>query len=822
MDEEIIISVNLDTNALVAETAAAVKSLKDLQSEQKALTKQMQEGNELTSEQAARYAELGKQIEDAKTTIKSNTALLQQNAQSTKESTGSLNELRQKLKEAQNAYAAMSQEQRESDLGKTAQQQIEQLHESVLEIEQSIGQSQRNVGNYADALKGFGGTVKSAFTGNISDAAKGVSGFGGSLSGVIPTVKGFAKTLLTTPLGWISAAIAAVVAVFGKLKEAFAKNDAAGTAFSKLFATFQPIIDGVSKALNTVVGWLGQAADAIANFFGGVSDEVAEAQKLVEAMDALQDAEREYVVQSAERTKEIERLKTQSVESDKYSVEQRRDFLRQALDLQEQDLQAQKDIAAEKYRLAKEQAERDQDTSDETKDRLAELEAAKINAEANFYTKKKEIASQLVAFDKQISDADAARTKAAQEQAKARAEAAQREADTTLQLQRQLEDAIIANMLDADAQKQAQTQVQYDREIEDLKKRLDTEKNLTVTQRQILNDLIVQTETAKAQALAALEDERQKKVEDNAKAIYDARMKYGLVTDEEKMQTELDELQAYYEQGLLQLDEFEQAKAEIEASYKPEDEGDDDEYSVEDAARELFGIDQDAIDYYKSLLEEGMDANEAFAKTQKMVAQTNVKSFSQAAGAMAGAFEDMSTMLEEYGSQTKSAQAAQKAFALAGILASQAQSIADGALAISAGIAQSQSVPFPANIAAIATTVATITSLIVSTVSSFVQAKNVLSSAGDAGAYATGGIVGGSSFSGDQLTARVNSGEMILTREQQANLFDMASSQVATGGGINYDRLADAMAAQPAPVMDYTEFQQFGQKVATYNEITKV
>lgn len=41
-----------------------------------------------------------------------------------------------------------------------------------------------------------------------------------------------------------------------------------------------------------------------------------------------------------------------------------------------------------------------------------------------------------------------------------------------------------------------------------------------------------------------------------------------------------------------------------------------------------------------------------------------------------------------------------------------------------------------------------------------------------AGSYANGGIVGGSSYYGDRLRVGVNSGEMILNRRQQKNLFD--------------------------------------------------
>ena len=39
--------------------------------------------------------------------------------------------------------------------------------------------------------------------------------------------------------------------------------------------------------------------------------------------------------------------------------------------------------------------------------------------------------------------------------------------------------------------------------------------------------------------------------------------------------------------------------------------------------------------------------------------------------------------------------------------------------------------------------------------------------------YATGGIVGGNSFVGDNMLIRANSGEMILNKKQQANLFNL-------------------------------------------------
>ena len=113
---------------------------------------------------------------------------------------------------------------------------------------------------------------------------------------------------------------------------------------------------------------------------------------------------------------------------------------------------------------------------------------------------------------------------------------------------------------------------------------------------------------------------------------------------------------------------------------------------------------------------------------------------------------------------------------------------------------------------------------VASVASSITQAKNLISGA-DAGNFATGGVVGGSSYTGDRMIAHVNSGEGIYTGAQANNLLqEIANNPVR--GGFDYEAYAQAtaaaVAAQPAPVVDYTEMQQFGQKVATYNEIASI
>lgn len=87
------------------------------------------------------------------------------------------------------------------------------------------------------------------------------------------------------------------------------------------------------------------------------------------------------------------------------------------------------------------------------------------------------------------------------------------------------------------------------------------------------------------------------------------------------------------------------------------------------------------------------------------------------------------------------------ALTTAQVASSQATTAAKGSEAIASGTAASQSMPFPLNLIALAATIAAIVSALATPVKG----------------YATGGVVPGNSFTGDNILARVNSGEEILT-----------------------------------------------------------
>lgn len=99
--------------------------------------------------------------------------------------------------------------------------------------------------------------------------------------------------------------------------------------------------------------------------------------------------------------------------------------------------------------------------------------------------------------------------------------------------------------------------------------------------------------------------------------------------------------------------------------------------------------------------------------------------------------------------------------------------------AISSATASGAKLPFPANLIAIAAGVSA-----------------VLAALAAISGFASGGVVGGGSTFGDRKFARVNSGEMILTKWQQARLFQMINTPKYTPPVFTQRTLPDMQTAQ--------------------------
>lgn len=167
----------------------------------------------------------------------------------------------------------------------------------------------------------------------------------------------------------------------------------------------------------------------------------------------------------------------------------------------------------------------------------------------------------------------------------------------------------------------------------------------------------------------------------------------------------------------------------------------------------------------------------------------NVKNPLQGFAAM---IQTITTLMQTYKTITELVTAAQNLFAASTTAAATADTAATGVEvanstaktsaasgeAIANATASGAKLPFPANIAAIAAGVAAV-----------IAALGAIS-----GAFATGGIVGGSGASttmGDNTLIRVNRGEMVLNNRQQARLFKMLDgglslNTTSTGGTVDF------------------------------------
>lgn len=824
MAEQIILDIQLDKGSVNADLRATLESLKQLKNEQKELTKAIKEGNDVDGEMSARLLDLKSQIKYTEAQAKGLAATQRVLTADGKKYEDTLNGQRQKLADMQSAYDAMDKEMRDSEGGKAFLAQIKEQHDAVLGLEGATGRMQRNVGNYGDSIKGvipsvdkFDAVLNKMGT-SMDDLQKGVGTASKSIVSHFATI---GKALITPPLGIIVAILTGIMLIFSKVASAIKKNDDAMTNLQVAFSAFKPIATAIGKIFEGIGVALSKVAVGIANVVTKISSALIpgfeEASKKVTeyilAVDALEETQRQYTVQNAKDAQEIAKYRAIAAEST--DLEERKKALQSAIALEEEIARRNVEIATKTLELRKEQARQEVDTTDETKNEIARLEAEKIQAETDYYNKKREMAAQIRELNNKINAENAknhqeyikrleAQRKAEEEAEKARQEALKASLENEKAIRQQMEDFKASLIKDAGERELVEMQLAGTREIEELKKRLETEKNLTEEGRAILNQLIIDKQT-----------ELDTQLKEKADALAEERINAEMQRIAEQEQTKIELRKAIAEENSaemleLQLEELElQQQAELENTILNEE----DKYLIVEKYEKLK----------QALVEETAKKNEEQATQMKMQLSSAMQSMAKNASS---AFGQMSELLEGYGEENEKASKAAKAFALMQLATDQAISISQTARAMVEAVqgatqaAASTGPLAPVMLAVyIAEMVGLVLGAVAGQVASIKQAKNILNGSDK---YAVGGVVGGTSYSGDKLTAKVNSGEMILNREQQTNLFKMAN----VGGGFDYSGFAEvvaqAVANQPAPILEYTEFESFANRVTKVRELSKL
>ena len=817
--EEIIVEVKVDAGETAQKLADVKQKMNELKAERKALNDAIKESGTVEAEQAQRLAEIQGELKGLTAEEKMYTAQLNIATQGNKTYGDSLVEMSAQLSKLKSEYRGMTKEQRESAAGQELQKSIQEMDKALKDADGSLGDFQRNVGNYQSALLGLNGNV-------LKVANLFAGGFSNGIKAAGTALKTFGKTMIATPLGWILAAVAAVVAIFNKLVDAFRKNDDAMTALSRAMASLQPILNVINKAFSAladvvakVVTGIMAAVTWVARLIPSYRQAADAAQELVDAEDALQEANRQYMVSSAERQKEIAELKKKERADETLTFQEREKIFQQIDELEKADLEEKKKNAAENLRIIEERAKQEADTSDETKDRIAQARAAMLQAETDYITGTTRIAARAAsAREQEAKVAEAAAEKQRQAWRKAQQER-QQALKTELEEMRKLQDLRLQFVKEDYVRERKQTELNYNRQIEDLRKRLKTEKNLTKATRETINQEIVTLEALKLQELARIDkehndlirqqDEEQARwVEQNFKeSLAHVGEAYEKAQEQRRQAWNAEQLR--YENDLQEklnkiygsTTELAQAELERASQFYQQLVGMDAE-----TKRALYTTEEE---YRAAVLAAEADMLQARTKSEEAM-RSQIEQTQTTLHAVTSALGDL---YEAAGEDAESYEKFKKALAIVDAVINLATTIAAATTASTAGDPYTMALRIAANVAAV-------TAQFASVIASIKSAQIP-----SAGSYATGGIVPGDSYTGDRMTAAVNSGEMILTKAQQQHLFDLLAAGVPRGLN-DYRQMAqafrEAVEDMPAPVLDYSEFIAYSDRRRQTAELVRI
>ena len=185
-----------------------------------------------------------------------------------------------------------------------------------------------------------------------------------------------------------------------------------------------------------------------------------------------------------------------------------------------------------------------------------------------------------------------------------------------------------------------------------------------------------------------------------------------------------------------------------------------------DMMAEADAILQQSLDNINAELQARREAQleiEKQERAKQALAEDTARAFGTVAGSIAN-------MLATFGEENKELTRLSKIIALA-------QIAIETGVATAKGISGAMSVPFPANLAAIATTIATIISGMTSAISTVKSAK-----------FATGGYVSGpGTATSDSIPARLSNGESVINAKSTAMFGPLLSSLNQMGGGVAFN-----------------------------------
>lgn len=336
------------------------------------------------------------------------------------------------------------------------------------------------------------------------------------------------------------------------------------------------LITGLASVILTVIegggkllGWISKMCESLPI----LGDAFKEQNRKIQERVDLQKSQIEYeqkvraeIVKSAERENTISELRAKVTDKEKYSAKERKDALEEAIRLEREQADEKKKIAELNLKnLELEASLTDNDA--EMNNKLAEAKAAVIRADTEYNNKIREMNARRSELNNQIIAGEKAKNDAAKKAAEDAVNIQKERADKEIEAIRQEEDTMLSLVKDGIEKQRQQVRLSYDREIEDLKKKLKEEKNLTAKAKDAIRETIKNKERQLQDELSKLSNEQiQKDIEQRQKLIelQLAAIKSG---SEQEYQLKMQQLITQRDMELSNTELTEQMKLAIKAKY---------------------------------------------------------------------------------------------------------------------------------------------------------------------------------------------------------------------------------------------------------------
>ncbi|PRY14354.1 hypothetical protein CLV24_104164 [Pontibacter ummariensis] len=221
------------------------KDILQTKKEEQQLAKAIKESGEASDEQIEKQVELKAKLKDLNKEQRLAQATLEAKTRADKAAAGSMEQMSLALSEMKKEYRALSKEERESELGKKMQQDMKALNDELKDLEQSYGQFGRSVGDYTGGiLQAVDGTgLLATITDKATQAQQAYQATltltKNALGGNISMLKAFKLAMAATGIGAVVLLLGGLVSWLTRTQEGIDK------------------VNQVTKSITTVLGFLG-------------------------------------------------------------------------------------------------------------------------------------------------------------------------------------------------------------------------------------------------------------------------------------------------------------------------------------------------------------------------------------------------------------------------------------------------------------------------------------------------------------------------------------------------------------------------------------